>query len=591
MCKRNTSVVGIPYLVLVCLALLIPGGCEREQESEEVPWIDSTYSSMTDQKKIGQLFCLTVDPIRYFLYPEYMSTFNLLVGKYQPGAIFVSANLDTVKMEIRNEFNGNKLHDEILKIQEFSDIPLFVAANFESGAWYWDYNATRFPHPLALAASRSQEYAYRQGKITAVEAKAQGVTWLLSPVVNLSIESGNNALTVQSLGSDPATVADLGSWYIRGCQEVGVAACMKYFPSHLPRTVVDIPPEDIDQAQLDVFRAGIETGVLTMMTSPLEESFVDRASETQTMRGNLRELLRNRLGFKGVVLSELRTSFDSEKAVEAMNVVLEAVDAGATMFLLPEAFSESIPVLDVLFDEALAGSIDMEPIDAAARKNLEVKDRVKLSFVKSDHSLRTMAGMGMPEYYESAQELSKMCITLLKNDDDVLPVDPLNTYIYSLSFFDELSPYYTTLYSEKLDQYATSLIHLNIFGDPDLRVQFEVERRAKEADLVICSFFLKTTPDSGTPTITPEVKSLMDRIVSANDSVVVLSFADPFLINQLPDIQGYLVAYSPSKYSIDAAVNVVFGMTGPKGSIPVSISDEFPAGTGLTYTRKPQPEE
>ncbi|MCD6308239.1 MAG: glycoside hydrolase family 3 C-terminal domain-containing protein [Candidatus Latescibacteria bacterium] len=589
--KRYTPAVGIPCLVLVCLALLVPGGCEKEQESKQAPWVDSTFSSMTEQEKIGQIFCLTVDPIRYFLYPEYKSAFNLLVGKYQPGAIFVSANLDTVKMEIRHEFNGNKLHDEILKLQEISDIPVFVAANFESGAWYWDYGATRFPNPLALAASQSPEHSYRQGKITAVEAKTQGFNWLLSPVVNLSIELGNNSLIAQSLGSDPATVADLGPWYIKGCQEVGIAACMKYFPSEIPQAVVDIPPGDLDQAQLDVFRAGIETGVLTIMTSPLDESFADQASETHTIQENLRELLQNRLGFKGVVLSEFRTSFDSEKAVDAMNTALEAVDAGTTMFLLPETFSESIPVLDVLFNETLAGKIDMKSIDAAVRKNLAVKDRINLSLAKSDHSLRAMAGMGMPEYYESAQELSNMCITLLKNDDDILPIDPHNTYIFSISFFDELASHYTTLYSEKLDQYAESLIHLNIFGKPDQRVQFEVERRAKEADVVVCSFFRKISDDPETPTITPDISSLMDRIVKANDSVVVLCFADPFLINQLPEIQGYLVTYSPSKYSIEAAVNVLFGKSGPKGVIPVSISDEFPAGAGLTYTHDPQPEE
>jgi len=148
-------------------------GCEKQAKTVTVDWANDHFNAMTDTEKIGQAFCLTVDPIKYFLYPSYKSRINTLVAKYKPGALYFTANIDTVKMEIRLEFNGNKLNDSIINLQHITKTPMFIAADFESGAWTWDNNATRFPFPLALAAAKSTEFAYRQGKITAVEAHAQ----------------------------------------------------------------------------------------------------------------------------------------------------------------------------------------------------------------------------------------------------------------------------------------------------------------------------------------------------------------------------------------------------------------------------------
>ncbi len=580
--NRHTFRALAAAVIMAASLLIVAAGCEKEQKQVEMSWVDETYSGMSDQEKIGQMFCLTVDPIRYFLFPEYKNSINTLIGKYQPGAVFFTANLDSVDMETRNEFSANKLHDESLLLQEMANVPLFISADFNSGAWYWDFNATRFPSPIALAASRSPEYAYRQGKITAVEAKSQGITWIMSPVVNLSVQSENNDLVTRSLGSNTETVTDLGSRYIRGCQEVGIAACMKYFPSDAVHALVTMPTDSINQNQLDVFQAGIETGVLSIMGSPLEERFGDRQTESATMRENI-GILRSRLGFDGIFVSELHTSFDPDVAPETAHVILDAMDAGMTMFILPENFTTEIPFIDILFEESLAGAVDMDVVERSAHTIIDIKSRLNLSLVKSERSLRSMAGLGLPEFYQTTEELSESCITLLKNDNDILPIDADESYVLSVSFFDELSPNYTTIYSEKIAQNTESRIHINIFGEPDQRVRHEVERRAKEADIILCSFFLKTSDIPGVPTVTPEVRSLIETVRASNRSIIALSFNDPFLINQLPEVEGYIYAYSPSLYSIGAAVKAVFGTMNPQGIIPIDISEELPAGTGLGY--------
>ena len=573
-----------PFIIATLLLLfycLFFSGCEMEPEETITNWTQDTFNMMSDDQKVGQLFCLTVDPIKYFLYPDYKTNINALIGKYKPGAVFLVANLDSVKMEIRNEFNGDKLHDEIIKLQSLTEIPLFVAANFESGAWYWDNNATRFPFPLALGATRSGEFAYRQGKITSVEAKVQGINWLFAPIVNTSIDPENTTLQMYFLGNDPANVSELASQFIKGCQETSIAACMKYFPNEKNLSLLSTAPEEIEPDQIEVFKACIDAGVLSVMGSPLAVTDREKEQKPDIPEQLLSGLLRNQLGFDGIIISNLNTAYDPNAAVEEKNLVLETLSAGNTMFLLPEILNVDIPLLDFLNKEVMSGNVDMVPVNAASRKIIEVKRRLNLHLLKTEQSLRSMAGIGLPEYYQNARDITARCITLLKNENNIIPVDYNDKYIVSVIFLDDFAPHYSTPYSNKLEQVSSKIRCISIFGVPDQRIAREVLRRASEADVIICSFFLKPDEKTRTPGLSQEVKNLFDLISKVNDKIIVVSFFDPYLINYLPEVQGYVLPYSPSNYSINSAVDVIFGNSRAYGKLPIYISEKYPPGFGL----------
>lgn len=581
--KIPNKVLAIPVSIILIAAYFIAlSGCEKKPEKPQIGWVESTYTNMAEDQRIGQLFCMTVDPIKYFLYPNYTASINFLIGKYKPGAIFLLANLDSVKMEIRNEFNANKLHDEIIKLQNLPEISFFIAANFESGAWYWDNKATHFPFPLALGATRSGEFAYRQGKITAVEAKAQGINWVLSPMVNISIDLEENALTMLSLGSDTGVVNELCPQFIKGCQEVGVAGSMKYFPSHKPFSLLTMSPDDITPDQLSVFKAGIETGVLTIMGSTLGVIGGDIHQQTSVTQQLISGVLKKQLGFNGIFISNLAITNRKETINDEMSVILNTVDAGVDMFILPEITDNKIPLIDLILEEAISGRIDMTAIDAASLKILSVKYKQDLHLAKSETSLRSMVGIGLPEYYQTSNDISNGSITLLKNERNIIPVDLQEKYIVSIAFIDDISPNIATIYSNKLDQISDTIKSINIFGIPDQRIEYEAIRRATEADVVICSFFLKPDADIKTFTIPPEIKSLINRIDAVNNHIIIISFYDPYLINYLPEIEGYIVPYSPSQHSIGAAVDVIFGNIDAQGKLPIQISDRFPIGFGIS---------
>ena len=566
----------------ILLCFFIISGCEKKPQKAESDWIEYTYSQMSSDQKIGQLFCLRVDPIQYFLYTNYKRNIDLLIGKYKPGAVFLIANLDTVKQEVKNEFDGNKLHDELIEIQKHSEIPLLVAANFESGAWYWDKYATRFPFPLALGAARSPEMGFRQGKITAVEAKAQGINWILSPIVNTSIDPANIPLQIYSLGNDKELVAELGSQFIRGVQEVGIAACMKYFPSEKNQSLLHMSPDDIDQSQLNVFKTVIDAGVSTIMGSPVDVSTIQSDLQPLHEKQLINELLRKQLGFQGLFTCEVDYRSDSANVSKDTEVFLEMVRNGTNMFILPEIFGTTIPHIDFLLDRVYAGMEDMSPIDDSVRKILYSKNQLNLQLVKSERSLRAMAGIGLPEYHQTSQEISNQSVTILKNENNLIPIDYHKQYITSIAFFDDFSPQYATIYSDSLKQISEDIKRLNIFGIPDKRIQYEIIRRASESDVVLCSIFLKFNKDASDFGLAPEIQKLIDPILNVNKHVILISFHNPYLLNYVPDVQSYVIAYSPSQNSINSVLEVIFGKWGASGKLPISISEKFPIGFGLS---------
>jgi len=78
----------------------------------------------------------------------------------------------------------------------------------------------------------------------------------------------------------------------------------------------------------------------------------------------------------------------------------------------------------------------------------------------------------------------------------------------------------------------------------------------------------------------------MRRIGKINDNIVAVSYYDPYLINRIPDVQAYLIPYSPSEHSMEAALEVIFGKRDPLGRLPVEISKKYPLGFGLSLRGK-----
>ena len=172
-------------------------------------------------------------------------------------------------------FSGN-IHgtfNNIKHYQSISKIPLFIASDYERGLGVF-IDGTLFPSNMALAAAGDTTYSYLQGKITAKEAKAIGVNFILAPVLDINNNKDNPIINFRSYGDNPNIVSKYGMPFIRGIQDQGLIACAKHFPghgntntdSHTKLPIINVSKDELYSNELLPFMKAVENGVKSIMT-------------------------------------------------------------------------------------------------------------------------------------------------------------------------------------------------------------------------------------------------------------------------------------------------------------------------------------
>lgn len=232
-----------------------------------------------------------------------------LIREYGAGNIILfSHNVESVR-QVRELCEY--LQKEIISATGY---PAFIAMDQEGGVVSrMPEDAVNFPSAMAVASTGSPENAYTAGYDTAVELCDMGVNLDLAPCLDLNTNPQNPVIGVRSYGDSPGRAIPYAISMMRGLLDGGVAACAKHFPGHgdtaadshlgLPR--VDKTEEDLFSCELAPFAAAIGEGIPCVMTSHILFPKVERLKVPATMsEAVLKGLLRGRLGFGGLILSD-----------------------------------------------------------------------------------------------------------------------------------------------------------------------------------------------------------------------------------------------------------------------------------------------
>ncbi|QLE56309.1 beta-N-acetylhexosaminidase [Nostoc sp. TCL26-01] len=196
---------------------------------------------------------------------------------------------------------------------------------------------TRFPHGLLLR-SHSREVA----KATGIELKSLGINVSWSPVADIYSNPQNPVIGTRAFGSTPNTAAKVAREYYLGLQEVGIIGCAKHFPghgdtskdSHVELPILNLTPEELRNRELIPFQVLIKEQISLIMTAHILFPKIDPDLPATLSRPILKSILREELGFQGVVVSD---DLDM-KAVSDMftqnGTVARAVNAGCDLFIV-----------------------------------------------------------------------------------------------------------------------------------------------------------------------------------------------------------------------------------------------------------------
>src|SRR5690606_30586299 len=198
------------------------------------------------------------------------------------------------------------------EVQRIAPAPLLIASDLERGAGQQFRGATPLPPAAALGSLRDAEVTRRAGEVTAREARAVGVGWVLAPVADVAIDGRSPIVGSRAFADDPAPASRQVEAWVRGCADGGALSCAKHFPghgrsvgdSHVTRPRVEATRAEIEDDLLP-FRAAVAAGVDSVMVGHIAYPALDPSGAPATQsEAIVSQLLRGVMKFDGIVATD-----------------------------------------------------------------------------------------------------------------------------------------------------------------------------------------------------------------------------------------------------------------------------------------------
>jgi beta-N-acetylhexosaminidase len=552
-------------------------------------WTEATLASMSLRQKVGQM-----------IMPWVLGDFSpegsaghermvRLVRNQEIGGIIVSVG---TPLDVASKVNA---------FQAEARVPLLVAADLETGAGFRMRGAvylpglhdlggaTNFPALMAVGATGDRVLAYEMGRITAQEARAVGVHLPFAPVLDVNSNPDNPIINTRAFGEDPAQVADLGACFVRGVQDHGGIATGKHFPghgdtetdSHLALPIIRTGQARLDRVELPPFRAAIQAGMGAVMTAHIalpeiaEEPRLPATLSRRVMTG----LLRGTLGFEGLIFTDAMDMNAIDRLFGREEAAVRAVLAGVDVLLMPP---DPEAAIRGVMNAVLSGRIPESRIDDSARRILLAKEGLGLHHgarVDLDAVHRTV---GIPAHTAVAREVAERSLTLLRNERGILPLRGTSTAsVLSVTFRRTHDLMAGRAFDARLRRTYPRLQSTLLTRDTPAEELTRLQARARTMDLVVVSLHVTAVSSAGSVAIPDEVARFIQELARARIPHVVVSFGNPYLLREFPDVQAYLLAWSGSEASQQAAARALFGEIPVQGRTPTRIPPGFEIGAGL----------
>jgi beta-N-acetylhexosaminidase len=580
-------------------------------------WADSVLATMSLRDKAAQMvwpwvlgdYTATDDPT----YERVLG----LVREQHVGGIIISVGSPT---EIASKLNA---------LQRASALPLLVGADLETGAafrargGYFLPNAidlggaTWFPYQMGIGATRDTTFAYEMGRVTAREGRALGIHVAFAPVLDVNNNPKNPVISLRSFGENPQLVAQLGVAFVHGIQDNGMLATGKHFPghgdteqnSHLELARVNASAARLDSVELVPFRAAVRAGVRGIMTFHGSLPGLDTSSLPATLNPRIMtDLLRGKIGFRGLIFTDALDMNGVLGKMTMAEVTQRAVLAGNDVLLMPTDIAGAI---DAVVDGVHRGLFPESRITESVRKLLVAKQEMGLARQRFTDLQALRSIVADSANLAIARLAAERAITLVKDSLGFVPFGrlPRASRVVSVTIAPRTDLGAGVAFNAELTRMFPSLRSLSLTTDqvfdataaaaapgqagraaaylasPQPRlVPALVEnalRGAQGADLVIVSSYFGASSSTSRLSAPEGMSDLLDGLQKAGTRVVLATFSNPYLAQDLPPTPAYLVAWGNSPIVQRAAARALLGLAPVGGQLPITIPSVAPYGAGL----------
>ncbi|MHA6533113.1 glycoside hydrolase family 3 protein [Paenibacillus sp. BAC0078] len=565
---------------------------------EEQDWVERTLASMSLREKIGQTMQDHAGRLPFKGNDE--AALEAYLQKYPVGSFFIGGEVIQKAAGKAEEYR-----DFTRLLQKLSKYPLLFSGDLEFGAGSAVKSLTAFPPLLALAAADDEALAYEYGKFTALEGRAAGFTWALAPGTDLLLNWMNPVITTRCLGDDAQRAARLASAVMRGMQEHGLAACAKHFPGdgvdyrdqHIVTTVNSLSEEEWFATYGQVSQQMIDQGVMSYMTGHIALPWLEGdTSEKKPVPATVSEritteLLRERMGFQGVVLSDALDMGGFLAWGDYEKRMVDCFNCGTDVLLWP-----GVEYFEVMEKAIAEGAVSMERLDASVCRILELKAGLGLHGI--DIEGRDLQAVPLlndklpPKLDMEARELSRTlaerCITLVRNRGELLPLNPQTTRRVLVILLNKVTE------GRKYERMNVFVDLLRARGlEVDILDEFEPlntlrkwELSGVRWDAAFAPFFLPLHGMMNTARPVGEAAKAIWAMQQAETiRPIGVSFATPYLLQDMPFLDALVNAYSLHEETVELTVKALFGEIPFQGVSPVKADPQgdYPGTRGYRH--------
>lgn len=537
---------------------------QNDRENQRV-WVDSIYSNMSLQEKVGQLFMVDIyssDP------KEKKDKVKDLIQNQYIGGIIFSKGGPKQQVQLNNEF------------QALSRTPLIMAMDAEWGLAMRLDSTFAYPWNMTLGAISDNKIIQKIGKRIGEHTKRIGMHINFAPVVDININPANPIIGNRSFGEDKYNVTEKSVAFMKGMQEAGIISNAKHFPghgdtdadSHLSLPTINFTRERIDSIELFPYKRLIKEGLGSVMVAHLNIPALDARPNFPSSLSNkvVTDLLQGELGFNGLIFTDALSMKGVANYNEPGAIDLAAFIAGNDVLLISEDIPKAHGAIIKAYNE---GIITEERLMRSVKKILFAKYKVGLHNYLPVDATNIVADLNDVVDDVLYEEAIQSALTVLKNDDEILPIKDLkNTKIGYVNFGDDSGEYFLNQLNKysKVDWVKADNLNTYI-------------QKLKEYDVVIIGFHKQN--DNPWKSFKFSKKELVWIYEIARKNKVILDvFARPYSlldVKTTANFEAIVMSYQNSRVSQELSAQLIFGARASAGKLPVSLGEGFPVGSGL----------
>ena len=541
----------------------------------QIKWVDSVYSQMTADERVGQLFMVAAYSNKD---STHVNSIDRLIANHKIGGLIFFQGGPVRQVNLTNRFQAQ------------SKVPLFIGIDAEWGLSMRLDSTFRYPFNMTLGAIRDTKLIEKVGQRMGQESKRMGIHFNFAPVLDINTNPRNPIIGFRSFGENKENVTEDAIALMKGVQSQGVFSTGKHFPghgdtetdSHHSLPMVNFSKERIEEVELYPYRKMFHEGLASVMVAHLNvPSLESRINYPSSISYNVvSNILQKQLAFEGLIFTDALNMKGASNFKRPDNTALDPGDIDLEAFLAGNdilLFSENVPMaLDKICVAYQDGLISEERIAHSVKKILKYKYFAGLNKYKAIEPLNLVKEIN-PSSNEALQyELYENAITVLKNKNEILPIKNLEHHkIAYVKLGDDVNSSFVSTLKKYTE--VTEVSNENI---DSLKVQLQ------NYNTVIIGFHKSDKAWKKQDFSEKEILWLQE--IAKNNHVILDVFTKPYSLLALPsfdEIEGVLVSYQNADIAQVVSAELIFGALEAKGKLPVSINENFKVNDGLSTHR------